>query len=482
MIPHNTAVLPSGTQVHEYVIEDVLGVGSFGVTYRATDTHLGISVVIKEYIPEAFARRDSNNCVSANSDDSIEIFSWGRERFLEEAKILAKFHHPNIVRVNRYFMANDTAYFVMDFEEGETLQTILSRTDKPLSETMIVNIFTQILNGLSVVHQQNYLHRDIKPGNIYIRNDNTAILIDFGAARLEMPGNGSSTVMVTAGYAPVELYAPDGRKGPWTDIYSVGATIYRCLTKEAPPVSIERHKKLEDFGVDPCPILLKDMPQLGGRVLLDSVDWMMSIAAEERPQTVQEVLDVWAGKARRSKPVRSLANEPRKSKTQYKILIAGSAGTGVSDALSVLHDASAVTGSTNASSGLDFASFDISAHERILLYSIREQAQFDIVRDLLQNGALGLVLLIDNEQQNPLDDLDSLMKRLESFIDKTGVVIGISRSEGHPGPDIHEYHAHLAKTRKVGSVPPPIMDVSPENRQEMRKLLLSLLFHLNPSL
>jgi serine/threonine protein kinase len=492
MIKDNPAILPSGTQVHEYVIEDVLGTGSFGITYKATDTHLGNSVVIKEYIPESFARRAENNCVSAKSDDTMEIFSWGRERFLDEAKTLAKFHHPNIVRVNRYFMANDTAYFVMDFHEGETLQSILSRTDKPLSESMIISIFTQILNGLSVVHQQKYLHRDIKPGNIYIRKDNTAILIDFGAARLEMPGDGSTTVVVTAGYAPVELYVPDEKKGPWTDIYSIGATIYRCLTKEAPPVSIERQKKLEDFGVDPCPTLLKDMPQLGSRVLLDSVDWMMSIAAEARPQSVQDVLDIWAGKKRRSNPVKPLASDPQKSKTQYKILIAGSAGAGVSTALQVIRDpetpgTGAITkpsgeGSNTQMLSLDFASLDISEYERVLLYSVPEQAQFNVVRDMLQNGAVGLVLLIDNGSKNPFDDLDCYLKLLDGFIENTGVVIGINRSKEHPSPTIHDYHSHLAKSRRNGKAPPPIMEVAPGNRQEMKKLLLSLLFHLNPSL
>ena len=202
-MPNCATILPLGTQVQEYVIEDVLGVGTFGITYRATDTHLGISVVIKEYLPESYARRSGDNGVSAISDDTKEIFLWGRERFLDEAKILAKFHHPNIVRVNRYFMANDTAYFVMDFEEGETLQSILSRTEQPLGETEIVGIFTQVLNGLSVVHQQKYLHRDIKPGNIYIRQDKRAMLIDFGAARNEISGDGSTTVQETPCYAPV---------------------------------------------------------------------------------------------------------------------------------------------------------------------------------------------------------------------------------------------------------------------------------------
>lgn len=492
MIKDYPAILPLGTQIQEYVIEGVLGTGSFGITYKATDTHLGNSVVIKEYIPESFAKRGGNNCVSAKSDDTMEIFSWGRDRFLDEAKVLAKFQHPNIVRVNRYFMANDTAYFVMDFHEGETLQSILSRTDKPLNESMIINIFTQILNGLSVVHQQKYLHRDIKPGNIYIRKDSTAILIDFGAARLEMPEDGSTTVMVTAGYAPVELYAPDGRKGPWTDIYSIGASIYRCLTKEAPPVSIERQKKLEDFGADPCPMLLRDKPQLGSRILLDSVDWMMAIDAEARPQTVQDVLDVWAGKALRSSPVKPLASVPAKSKIQYKILVAGSAGAIIPTALQAIRDpempsASAITspsGQDNKTQALslDYASLDISSRERILLYSVPEQAQFIAIWERLQKGAIGLVLLIDNGSKNPLDDLDCFLKLLDGFIENTGVVIGINRSGPNPGPSIHDYHAHLAKTRRNGKAPPPIMEVAPGNRLEMRKLLLSLLFHLNPSL
>ena len=489
MIEDYPTILPTGTQVQEYVIEDVLGTGSFGITYKATDTHLGNSVVIKEYIPESFARREGNNCVTAKSDDTMEIFSWGRERFLEEAKILAKFRHPNIVRVNRYFMANDTAYFVMDFEDGETLQSKLSRADMPLGETEIIHIFTQILNGLDVVHQQKYLHRDIKPGNIYLRKDNTAILIDFGAARLEMPGDGGTTVMVTAGYAPVELYAPDGKKGPWTDLYSIGASIYRCLTREAPPISIERLKKLEDFGVDPCPTLSKSMPHLGGQVLLDSVDWMISIAAEARPQTVQDVLDVWTGKNRRAGPVRQMAAEPNKSKTQYKILIAGAA---IPTALQTIRDADAPDAGERTKLpkqdgktqilNLDFASLDISNHERILLYSVPEQAQFHVVRDMLQKGALGLVVLIDNRSKHPFDDLDVYLKLLEGFIENTGVVIGINRSEEYPSPTIHDYHSHLAKTRRNWKAPPPIMEVAPDNRHEMKKLLLSLLFHLNPSL
>jgi signal recognition particle receptor subunit beta len=379
----------------------------------------------------------------------------------------------------------------MDFAEGETLQDILSRTEQPLDEGEIIGIFTQVLNGLDVVHQQKYLHRDIKPGNIYLRKDKTAMLIDFGAARHEIPDDGSTTVQVTPGYAPVELYIPEERKGPWSDLYSVGASIYRCLTKEAPVVSIERLKKLEDFGVDPCPKLATDMPHLGSRMLLDSVDWMMSVDAVERPQNVQEVLEVWTGRTRRPGRAALPAREPRKGKIQYKVLMAGSPGGGVPTALRVIRDAGLLTGGKGGNagqgeapqpSGVDFATLDISSHERMLVYSVPGREQLDIVRDMLQEGAMGLVLMIDNAREKPLDDLDFFLNLLPEFIEATGVVIGVNRSELYPGPNIHDYHRHIAKSRGAGKMPPPIMEVAPGNPGELRKLLLSLLFHLNPNL
>jgi signal recognition particle receptor subunit beta len=185
-------------------------------------------------------------------------------------------------------------------------------------------------------------------------------------------------------------------------------------------------------------------------------------------------------------------NENHKSKTLYKILIAGSAGVAIPTALQAMRDANIPGAESVIESsgregmtqtlGLDFASFDISSHERILLYSVPGQEQFTIVRDMLQKGAIGLVLLIDNARADPRGDLDSCMKLLETFIDRTGVVIGIKRTGNSPDPDLHDYHAHLAKTRSNLKGPPPIMEVAPGELQEMKKLLLSLLFHLNPSL
>lgn len=484
--------LPLGAHLHEYVIEAVLGIGAFGITYKATDSNLGIPVVIKEYLPESFAQRSDDNHVSALSDDTRDNFTWGLERFLAEAKILAKFRHPNIVRVNRYFKANDTAYFVMDFEEGRSLQSILSRSPEPLGEAAIKSIFTQVLSGLGAVHEQKYLHRDIKPGNIFIRKDSSAILIDFGSARLDMAGGGSATVMVTPGYAPVELYVPDDNMGPWSDLYSIGATIYRCLTLKAPALSIERMKEMNENGIDPCPPLSKQAPQLGGREFLETVDWMLAIAPEDRPQNVQEVLDAWAGikpgPAAVAKPLTLVPRQPRKD---YKILIAGPDRAGKTTAIRTINDTVILATEANsngpdrdrkarATDAMDYVSLDIYDNERILLYGVPGLERRKFEWDKLHKNAIGLVLLIDNESKNPLGDLDYFIESFSEIIDKTGIVIGIKRTEQHPKPDIHDYHCHLLNVKHHWTSPPPIMEVDPRNHEEVRKLLLSLIFHINP--
>jgi serine/threonine protein kinase len=484
--------LPLGISLHEYVIEAVLGMGAFGITYKATDTNLGVAVAIKEYLPESCARRAGDNQVAVLSDDVREMYEWGRDRFLDEVKILAKFRHPNIVRVNRYFMANDTAYFVMDFEDGESLQSLLSRTADPLDEARIKNICHQVLSGLHAVHEQKYLHRDIKPGNIYLRKDGSAALIDFGAARLEMAGEEDATALVTPGYAPVEQYVADGKQGPWSDLYAIGATIYRCLTRKTPVSSIARMKKLEEEGVDPCPPLSKQEPQLGSREFLETVDWMMAIVPEDRPQSVQEVLDAWAGKKRRPQAAaKSFTYVPRQARKTYKILIAGPVGVGKSTAIHTISDSGMLAREAFATDSvqerkeqttvaMDYGSLDISDNERILLYGVPGQERFNFMWHILQKEAIGLVLLIDNGRRNPLGDLDFFLQSFDAFINKTGIVIGINRTEQYPRPSIFDYHFHLQSKQQPWNVHPPIMEVDPRNHEEMRKLVLSLLCHLDP--
>src|SRR4029077_1605541 len=174
--------LPSGYALHEYRIEQTLGVGGFGLTYLATDSNLNLKVAIKEYLPGDLAQRGEDQSVRPKSESTSESFKWGLSRFLDESRTLASFRHPNIVRVMRFFEANGTAYMVMEFVEGAPLPDWIS-TRRPLAEAQVAALVAPLLDGLEVVHKSGFTHRDIKPPNIYIRDDSSPVLLDFGAAR-----------------------------------------------------------------------------------------------------------------------------------------------------------------------------------------------------------------------------------------------------------------------------------------------------------
>ncbi|MEA3503286.1 MAG: serine/threonine-protein kinase, partial [Actinomycetota bacterium] len=175
----------SGAILGNYKIIRVLGEGGFGITYLAKDTSLALEVVIKEYFPNEFAIRSGDSTITAKSK-SIDDFKKGKQRFKEEAQVLAKFSHPSIVKILGYFEANDTAYFVMEYEEGIDLSQYLKQKGTPLKQEEILSIMMPILEGLKEVHAHNYLHRDIKPGNILLRSNNSPVLIDFGASKLAL--------------------------------------------------------------------------------------------------------------------------------------------------------------------------------------------------------------------------------------------------------------------------------------------------------
>ncbi|HUP90720.1 MAG TPA: serine/threonine-protein kinase, partial [Solimonas sp.] len=215
------AIAP-GTLLLEYRIRRVLGTGGFGITYEAQDPHLDKSVAIKEYLPSELAVRAGNNNVSMRSEQTRDAFTWGREQFLKEARVLARFNHPSLIHVYRFFEANNTAYFVMEYAEGATMDSILMR-DGTITEAKIKAMLLPILDGLKDVHRARVLHRDIKPSNIIARKDGSAVLIDFGSARQNVVSMTRSIMsVVTTGYAPIEQYAVDGHQGPWTDIYALG--------------------------------------------------------------------------------------------------------------------------------------------------------------------------------------------------------------------------------------------------------------------
>jgi serine/threonine protein kinase len=222
---HPANALPAGFALNEYRIESVLGSGGFGLTYLATDSNLNLKVALKEYLPGEFASRNPDNSVQPREGAAGESFQWGLERFLDEARTLASFHHPNIVRVMRFFEANCTGYMVMEFVDGTPLVDWVA-TRRPLPRQRLFRFIEPLLSGLEVIHRSGYLHRDIKPANIYLRGDASPVLLDFGSARqLAGAADRELTAIVTPGYAPLEHYHAQGKQGPWSELYSVGAVV-----------------------------------------------------------------------------------------------------------------------------------------------------------------------------------------------------------------------------------------------------------------
>ena len=226
----------------KYQIGDVLGAGGFAVVYRATHCLLGTEHAIKEYLPTEVAHREGATVHPLNSK-VVGDFQSGLGQFLQEARMLVKLMefggHPNIVRCTDFFQGNGTAYLVMAFEEGMSLAELLSRREsqgRPLDEGELVALLLPLLDGLAAVHAQNVLHRDIKPGNIFIRRrDEQPVLLDFGAAKQDFSKHSRSLTAHTEGYAAMELVEESGFLGPWTDVYSVGAVMWRIIVGKHPP-------------------------------------------------------------------------------------------------------------------------------------------------------------------------------------------------------------------------------------------------------
>jgi len=283
--------LSVGTLIGQYRIETLLGTGGFGMTYRAEDTQLKRSVAIKEFLPIELAVRAKDDSHVQPRSQCAEEYVYGLNKFLEEAQTLARFDHPNIIRVHGYAEGNGTAYLVMAFEHGETLRDYLKRT-RVLAESEWMSVAQAIFAGLKEVHRHQYLHRDIKPGNIYLRQQGEAILIDFGSARQAL-GNQSRSVtgIVSAGYAPNEQYYSDASKqGPWTDLYGVGATLYRCISGQDPIDAPTRMGALMEGEKDPMVAAVNLGDGRYSEDWLRVVDWMLTPARKGRPQSVNEVI------------------------------------------------------------------------------------------------------------------------------------------------------------------------------------------------
>jgi len=285
---HRNSLQP-GHLVHWFKIERILGQGGFGITYLAIDTNLNRQVAIKEYLPVEIAVRDSNNSLYPISDNRSDQYSFGLSRFIEEAQTLAKFDHHNIVRVVTVFEANNTAYMVMRYEEGECLDNIL-KARKTLNEKTLKNILFPILDGLEKVHAEGFIHRDIKPANIYIRMDGSPVLLDFGAARQSL-GEATKTLtsMVSSGYAPFEQYfSKSDQQGPWTDIYGLGATIYRGITSVMPMDAVDRSNTILQLSRDTFVYAAEIGQEKYSEAFLKAVDSALQFKYQDRPQSIAD--------------------------------------------------------------------------------------------------------------------------------------------------------------------------------------------------
>jgi serine/threonine protein kinase len=281
--PTNLFALPEGTElIGEFRIKRVLGAGGFGITYLASETALARDVTIKEYFPLDYAARGASGDVAPRSSDSVNDYQWGLERFMEEAQTLARFTHPNIVRVYRCFRARDTGYMVLHFEEGGSFKAWLRQLRRAPRQSELDRIVAPLLDALDVVHGGNYLHRDIAPDNIIIRKDGEPVLIDFGSARGEIAAHSKTvSALVKPGYSPYEQYATTtSNQGPWTDIYALGATLYHAISGRRPPDAPSR--MVNDDYVPAGETALSSYRH----GFLDAIDRALRLEISERPQSI----------------------------------------------------------------------------------------------------------------------------------------------------------------------------------------------------
>ena len=301
--------LPKGYTLHWFELQSVLGRGGYGVTYLAVDKNLDRKVAIKEYLPVDFAARRDDQTVEPLSDEHTDMYQWGLSRFLKEARLLAKFNHPNIVRVINVFEQNGTAYMVMEYEHGKDLASVLRK--KPVfKQEELLDIFIPVIDGLSLVHKAGFIHRDIKPSNIYIREDKSPVLLDFGSARQSAGNTGTLTSLVSYGYAPFEQYDEGSEKqGPWTDIYSLGATLYYCITKSKPEDALKRSVSILSGSPDPYQPVSLQTKRIYSENFLLSVDYAMQFYIAARPQDTTSWAQMLLGNIK-ARPLKSGQNSP----------------------------------------------------------------------------------------------------------------------------------------------------------------------------
>ena len=283
MASQSNEPLPDGYRLNNYTIEKLLSSGGFSIVYLGRDES-GSPVAIKEYLPAALVIRVGGAEVKINSEENLAVFRHGLKCFFEEGRSLATISHPNIVRVENFFRANETVYMVMQYVRGRTLQFHIQRHRHEFTDSFVRRLFTHLLNGLREVHANKLLHLDIKPANIYITMEGAPVLLDFGAARQALNADAPRLrPMYTAGYAAPEQYHNNQQLGPWSDIYAAGATMYTCVAGVHPQPASEREK--DDQMV---PVKELSGPAISPE-LLEIIEWCLKLDHMARPQTAFEL-------------------------------------------------------------------------------------------------------------------------------------------------------------------------------------------------
>ena len=279
------ASLPPDTVIGGYRVVRKISAGGFGVVYLAVDKE-GQQVAVKEYLPSALTMRDAGALVPQVAPEKLSLYRLGLKSFFEEGRSLAQIAHPSVVSVLNFFRQNETVYMVMNYLEGATLQDFIVtardlKKQKVFRESTIRSLFDEILRGLRIVHQHKMLHLDLKPANIFITDDNKAVMIDFGAAREVLSKEGNFIrPMYTPGFAAPEMYRRDSSMGPWTDIYAVGACIYACMQGFPPNEAPQRIEK------DRLSLALTKLRGVYSDNLIEVVEWCMALDPLSRPQSV----------------------------------------------------------------------------------------------------------------------------------------------------------------------------------------------------
>ena len=280
---HNA--LTVGTKLGEFEITGLIGEGGFGIVYLAYDHSLERQVAMKEYMPSELAQRTGESTVVVRSNRHADTFAAGMRSFINEAKLLAQFDHPSLVKVYRFWEQNGTAYMVMPFYEGITLKTALKDLGHPPDETWLKQQLAQLLDALEIIHNRQCYHRDIAPDNIMILPDETPLLLDFGAARRVIGDMTQAlTVILKPGYAPIEQYAevPNMRQGPWTDLYALASVVYFAIEGKAPVPAVARVMS------DPLVPLAQAAAGRYSDQFLRAIDKALSVKPDDRPQSIAE--------------------------------------------------------------------------------------------------------------------------------------------------------------------------------------------------